>query len=126
MQWTNTLTRHSSAITASFFILGTVYVHPYITYPLFSHQRSFLPHIRTFETSDGFAQIYEAIVTQDGGRKTVIRKNDDEKTKEYEYFWKRLELNHLCSFLHFSDSNLKPKSCCHPQVELRERKTKTR
>ena len=75
---------------ASFFILGTVYVHPYITYPLFSHQRSFLPHIRTFETSDGFAQIYEAIVTRDWGRETVIRKNDDEKTKEYEYFWKKV------------------------------------
>ena len=75
---------------ASLFILGTVYVHPYITYPIFSNQRSFLPHIRTFETSDGFAQIYEAIVTQDGGRKKVIRKNDEGETKEYEYFWKKV------------------------------------
>ena len=76
--------------TAPLFILGTAYVHPYITYPTFSYQRSFLPHIRTFEASDGFAQIYEAVVTQDGGRKKVIRKNDEGKTKEYEYFWKKV------------------------------------
>lgn len=72
------------------FILGTAYVHPYITYPIFSYQRSFLPHIRTFEASDGFAQIYEAVVTQDGGRKKVIRTNDDGKTKEFEYLWKKV------------------------------------
>ena len=75
---------------AFLFILGTVYVHPYITYPLFSYQRSFLPHIKTFETSEGFAQIYEAIVNQDEGRKKVLKNNDEEKTKEYEYFWKKV------------------------------------
>ena len=77
-------------VAASLFILGTVYVHPYITYPLLSHQRSFLPHIRIFEKSSGFAKIYEAIITQGGGRRKIIKENDEGKTKEYEYLWKKV------------------------------------
>ena len=38
---------------------------------------------------------------------------------------KRLELNHLCSFLYFPNSNLKAKSCSHSLVELWEKKRKT-
>ena len=75
---------------ASLFILGTAYVHPSITYPLLSHQRSFLPNIRIFETSDGFAKIYEAIIKQERGSRKIVKENDEGKTKEYEYFWKKV------------------------------------
>ena len=72
-----------------------MFIHPLTTYPALSHQRTFLPHIKTFEASDGFSKIFESVITLKEGRRKILRKNDQEEIKEYEYFWKKVSLIRL-------------------------------
>ena len=59
-------------------------------YPTEPHQRPFLPHIKTYETSDSFSSIFESVIADKQGRETVTKIDDQGNLKKYEYIWRQV------------------------------------
>ena len=59
-------------------------------YPTEPHQRTFLPHIKTYETSDNFSSIFESVITVKQGRENVTKTDDQGNVKKYEYIWRQV------------------------------------
>lgn len=72
------------------FVLGIVYLHPLMEYPTKPHQRTFLPHIKTYETSDNFSHIFESVITDKQGRQNVTKIDDEGNMKKYQYIWRQV------------------------------------
>lgn len=59
-------------------------------YPTEPHYRTFLPPIKSYETSDNFSSIFESVITDKQGRETVTKIDDQGSVKKYKYFWRQV------------------------------------
>lgn len=59
-------------------------------YPTKPHQRTFLPHIKTYETNDNFFRIFESVITDKEGGQNVTKLDNEGNMKKYQYIWKKV------------------------------------
>ena len=59
-------------------------------YPTESHQRTFLPHIKVYETSGSFSRIFESMINDKRGRQNVTNIDEQGNMKKYEYIWRQV------------------------------------
>ena len=62
-----------------------------MVYPTKPHQRTLLPHIKTFETSIEFSKIYDRIINEPTGRANISITAGGVK-KQFEYRWKKVNI----------------------------------
>ena len=69
---------------------GITYLHPLMIYPTESHQRTFLPHIKAYETSGSFSRIFESMINDKRGRQNVTNIDEQGNMKKCEYIWRQV------------------------------------